>query len=131
MSNNNDKKVHYDYIKAMGKFTIACNLIIFSDAEIELLEKYGYWFEALTNGELSPFNSEQKQFVEAARLNIPPKTDYEKVWVKYIKRRQIEAEAGTVLYTSPTPEDDKFYSRDMAINLRRKMFGDNREDYRG
>jgi uncharacterized protein YifE (UPF0438 family) len=124
---NDDKKTHFNYIEAKGKFTVACNHIIFSDIEIELLEKYGHWFEALTSGELSPFNPEQKQFVEAARLNIPPQTDYEKVWVKYIKRRQIESKAGSILYTSPMPEDDTFYSRDMAINLKRKMFG----DYRG
>lgn len=128
---NNDKKTHLDYIKAKGKFTIACNQIIFSDVEIELLEKYGHWFEALTSGTLLPFNPEQKQFVEVARQNTSPQTDYEKVWVKYIKRRQIEAKAGAILYTPPMPKDDTFYSRDMAINLKKTMFRVTRENHKG
>jgi hypothetical protein len=38
---NNTKQTHFDYIKAKGKFPIACNHIIFSEAEIELLLPFG------------------------------------------------------------------------------------------
>jgi uncharacterized protein YifE (UPF0438 family) len=128
MSDN--KKAHSDYMKAKGKFTVPCNHAIFSYEEMELLKKYGHWFEALTNGTLLPFNMEQEQFIEAARMKRNPETDYEKVWVNYIKRKAIEAKAGAVLYTTPMPKDDAFYSRDMVKNLKSTMFGVMKENHK-
>lgn len=130
MSDNN-KKTHFDYIKAKGKFTVACNHVIFSHEEIELLEKYGHWFEALTNGTLLPFNTWQEQFIEAVQTKKNLKTDYEKIWVKYLRRKEIEAKAGAALYTPPTLEDDPFYNRDMAKNLKSTMFKVMKQNHNG
>jgi uncharacterized protein YifE (UPF0438 family)/predicted GIY-YIG superfamily endonuclease len=116
------KKVHLTYIKKKGKFTPQCNLSTFTEQEIELLEEYGHWFNALCTGELEPFNEPQQQFVAMAKRDRQPKTDYEKVWHHYLKRLEIEAKAGDSLYTPPTLKDDTFYSRDMAKNMRKTMF---------
>lgn len=125
-----NKKTHLDYIKAKGKFTVACNHVIFSREEIELLEKFGHWFEALANGTLLPFNTEQEQFIEAAQMKRTPETDYEKVWFKYVKRKEIEAKAGAALYTTPELEGDTFYNRDMAKKLKGDMSKVMRENHK-
>jgi uncharacterized protein YifE (UPF0438 family) len=119
---NTEKNKHYEYIKAKVKFTVTCNHAIFSNEEIELLEKYGHWFKALTDGMLLPFNAEQEQFVAVAQMRRVPETLYEKIWFKYIKRKEIESKKGAILYTTPIPEDDKFYSRDMVKKLKSTMF---------
>ena len=127
---SDNKKTHNDYIKAKGKFNVACDHFIFSKEEIKLLEKYGHWFEALTNGTLSPLNTDQEQFIEVARMSRKPEKDYEKVWFKYIKRKEIESEHGPSLHKKPIVEDDTFYSRDMAKNLKRTMFKVIKENHR-
>jgi len=127
---NNQKQTHADYIKSKGKFTVDCNHVIFSSQEIELLETYGHWFEALTKGTLLPFNAKQQQFVEVARKQLAPTNDYERVWFKYLKRKEIEAKAGQVLHNTPIPNDDTFYNRDMAKDLKRSMFKMIKENHR-
>jgi uncharacterized protein YifE (UPF0438 family) len=127
---NNTEQTHHDYIKKMGKFPVACNHIIFRKEELELLEQYGYWFEALSNGTLSPLNLQQEQFIEVARMERKPQTEYEEVWFRYIMRKKIEAEKGSILYTTPLPSDDTFYSRDMAKNLKNEMFRLTQENHR-
>ena len=52
-----DKETHLHYIEKKGKFIVACSLAIFTPQEIAVLEQYGHWFEALTNGTLLPFRS--------------------------------------------------------------------------
>lgn len=127
---SNNKKTHFDYIEEKGKFTVACSHVIFSHEEIELLEKFGHWFEALANGTLLPFNTKQERFIEVAQMKRKPETDYEKVWFKYVKRKQIEAKAGSALYKTPVLDGDTFYNRDMAKNLRKTMFKVMKEGHR-
>ena len=117
-----DKEAHLRYIEQKGKYTVACNHIIFTREEIEVLEHYGHWFEALINGTLSPFNTEQEHFIEVAQGTKDPQTPYEEIWRRYLKRKDIEKKAGTALYTRPLPADDTFYSRDMVQQLKNTMF---------
>lgn len=127
---NNEEKKHHEYIKAKGKFTVACNHLIFSNEEIKLLEKYGHWFDGLTKGKLLPFNAEQEQFVEVAQMKRNPEAFYEKIWFKYIKRKEIESNKGAILYTTPLPKDDTFYSRDMVKELKNTMFKVMKENHK-
>ncbi|MBC9911403.1 DUF413 domain-containing protein [Chitinophaga varians] len=127
---NNEAKKHHEYIRVKGKFTLACNPVIFSNEEIDLLEKYGYWFEALTEGVLLPFSVEQEQFVEMAQMRKKPETRYEKLWFKYLKRKEIELKKGAVLYTSPLLKEDTFYNRNMVSTLRNTMFITMKESHR-
>ena len=45
------KQEHLDLIASKGRFVIYCSITVFATEEIELLEKYGHWFNALTSGE--------------------------------------------------------------------------------
>ena len=123
------KKDHLPYLNK-GKFKIECNKIIFTAEEIDLIEKYGHQFTALTNGSLMPFNVEQEQFVQVARNLRKTTTDHENVWRKYLKRKEIEAKHGNKLYLSPKPEQDSFYSRDMVKNVKSMMFKVTKENHK-
>ena len=76
----------------------------------------------LTNGDLLPFNDSQKHFIKVAKKETKPETDYEKLWFKYLRRKEIEQKYGNSLYDKPVLEEDTFLNRDMAKNLRSTMF---------
>jgi uncharacterized protein YifE (UPF0438 family) len=59
---------------------------------------------------LPPFNAEQKQFVEVFGNLREPTTDYEKVWRKYLKRKEIDAKSENQFYTGPELIQDSFSS---------------------
>ena len=56
------QKEHLDYLRKKGPFPLNCSCEIFTNEQIELLKKYGYWFKALTEGELEPYTNDQKHF---------------------------------------------------------------------
>jgi uncharacterized protein YifE (UPF0438 family) len=118
---NDEKSLHLSYIKDRPKFKIRCNRSIFSEEEIEILEYYGHWFEALTSGELKPISERQKFFVEVGHDKRDPFSPEEKAWFKYLKRVAIEKEKGDKLYIKHYLPDDPFYSRVGAKHLRKGM----------
>lgn len=58
------------------------------DAERGLLSRYGRWMEALSAGAIRPLTPEQEQFVRAARGEAEPRTEFERVWSKYVQKRK-------------------------------------------
>ena len=60
-------------------FHIQCNKSIFTDEEIEILEKYGKQFQGFTTGERPPKTQGHDKFIEAARGKREPETIYEMV----------------------------------------------------
>lgn len=58
------------------------------DAERKLLSKYGRWMEALSAGKIRPLTPEQDQFVRVAHGEGPPRTEFERVWMKCVRARQ-------------------------------------------
>lgn len=117
----NTKEAHVKLISPKGKFKMDCSLAIFSNEEIEILEKYGHWFKALISGELAPYTEKQKLFIEAAKGERQPISVEEKTWFKYTKRKEIEEKHGLVLNSRPELETDPFYSREGAKHLRRSQ----------
>jgi uncharacterized protein YifE (UPF0438 family) len=115
---------HQNYIKAKGTFTIDCNRCIFSKEETEILEKWGHWFQALADGELDPLNEDQDHFVQVARMEAQPVTEFEHAWFKYTNRKRIEAKNPERFekkdYHAAT---DPFYSREQAKQMKRRQFG--------
>lgn len=104
--------LHHQYIRQKGPFRIECSRAIFSNEEIELLEKYGHWFAALIDGILEPFTDEQKAFIDVFKNNEKPFTPEQVAWFKYIKRLELEhkhPEKFKLDYTSDT--EDPFFSR--------------------
>ncbi|MHC1777560.1 MAG: DUF413 domain-containing protein [Lentimicrobium sp.] len=118
------KHEHLQYLHEKGKFTVDCNHIIFSTEDIEILEKYGHWFMALTKGELDPISDLQKEFILVAKGERSPFTIEEFAWFKYLGRKAVEAKSGNKLYEHPHLQEDTFYSRDMAKKLKKMMCGE-------
>jgi uncharacterized protein YifE (UPF0438 family) len=58
----------------------------FSIKEAGLLEKHGSLFLALTNGDISPANDDDKKFLEIINDVGDTDNDAFKIWVKYLKK---------------------------------------------
>lgn len=116
------KLIHLEYLSSHGPFHIDCSLGIFNFEEIEILEKYGHWFQALHEGILLPFTSKQERFIRVANGKEHPFSIEEWAWLKYINRKNIETRYGERLNAIYVSEDDTFYSRGMAKQLKKTMF---------
>ncbi|MCU0358783.1 MAG: DUF413 domain-containing protein [Cyclobacteriaceae bacterium] len=112
---------HKQLISEKGPFIIDCNLKIFTDEEIQILKKYGHWFHALTHGDLNPFTLAQARFIKVAQNEETPVTVEEKAWFKYLGRKRIEADLGDRLHVHYEIDQDSFYNRDQAKQLRSTM----------
>ncbi|MGD1845073.1 MAG: DUF413 domain-containing protein [Salibacteraceae bacterium] len=121
---------HKALLRSKGPFKIDCNTIIFSDTELALLKRYGHWFEALSNGQLTPITEQQTRFVQVAQGELPPFSLEEGAWFKYLGRKRIEKEKGAVLYQTPRLDEDPFYSREGAKHLRKQQFKTIRQTHR-
>lgn len=99
--------------KRRDNFEINCSREIFSEEEIDILERYGIQFERLINGDRTPDTDAQRRFIEVARGHYQPETIYEKTWVKYNARLAWEADP----------------MNKTAMGKRRKMY-DDREDWK-
>ena len=58
----------------------------FTIKESELIELYGCAFNELDLEQREPLTEEEQLFVEVCRGLREPKTDFERVWIKYISR---------------------------------------------
>lgn len=87
------KEEHLQLIRARGNFIVDCSHEIFSTEELEILQRYGYWFEALETGKLEPFTERQSRFSEIVKGNELPLPLEERAWFKYRRRKKIERES--------------------------------------
>lgn len=119
------KQEHYKYINKgkSEKFNLKCNKVIFSVEEINLIEKLGFWFEALTNGVIEPITEKQERFIAVIKGEKKIFSPEEQAWFKYIKRLEIEKKKGNKLYQIPQLESDSFYNRDQAKQMKKTMYG--------
>ena len=99
-----DEEIHKDYIKSKGLYPFNVSTDYFKDEEIQLIEKFGYWFEALCSGKLPVINYKQKRFkhiynkIYAVIDEYPPQntiwwkklTKKQKVWVRYVRFLETE-----------------------------------------
>ena len=65
---------------------------LFTEREIELLKTYGSWLAALMKGVISPESPAQRRFIEVCDGTKQPESEFEKVWVHYIRRKLWESE---------------------------------------
>jgi hypothetical protein len=61
------KQKHLFYIQNRQPFKLKCKTVTFSNDQIEILEKYGHWFQALTEGEIEPITELQHEFIKVAK----------------------------------------------------------------
>ena len=92
---------------------IRCSREVFSEDEIEMIERYGVAFHQLAEGERAPRTDGQRRFVDAANGVREPETKYEKTWSRYMQRVAWEND----------PENRA------AMGPRRKFF-DDRDDWK-
>jgi uncharacterized protein len=114
---------HSQYIKDHPNFVVDCSNAIFSLEQLDLLRKYGHWFRALTDGTMKPVTPQQENFIEAAQMNKPPISLEEKTWVTYLTRKKMESdpEQAQKLRLNYQYEQDTFYNRDMAKQMKKMM----------
>ena len=72
------------------KFSISVNRGIFNQDEIEILQKFGCWFEDLMYGRVVPTTDAQKHFIDVCKGEAEPQTEYELTWWKYCRRLEWE-----------------------------------------
>ena len=99
-----------------------CNHGSFSTEEIEMLEKWGRWFNALTSGTLKPFTDTQKRFISVAEGKEDPFSLQEAAWWKYLYQIAHEARRRDGVTNQYYPQTDSFYNREMAKKLKSTMF---------
>ena len=120
---------HLKFIKEKGKFAVDCNHGSFSTEEIEMLETYGHWFNALTSGELEPCTDSQRRFVLVAAGNEEPFSLEEVAWWKYLDQTAYEARRRDGVIIQYHIQNDTFYNRDMAKKLKSTMFKTMRDNH--
>ena len=120
-----DSKDFRDHLYYLNKdsYPLKCSDAIFSNEEVELIHKTGYWMEAIANGNLDPITESQISFKSVADGTLLPTSPQERAWFKVQGRRKLEAEQGDKLNVQYMPEDDEFYSRDGYKKLHGAMYG--------
>jgi len=73
------------------KFIAKCSLEPFNDDEIEILEEYGSYMENLVLYKIEAQTDEEIHFMKVFLTNNAnnARTEYEKIWIKYIQRCKI------------------------------------------
>lgn len=110
-----EKERHLEYLKT--KFNVNCSREIFSLTEIELLENYGAWMEALYLCKINPITERQNDFIEQVETGNISVNEYAKVWFKYIMRIEIERKYGDRLKIRYEINDNDFYRREDYYKL--------------
>ena len=64
---------------------------VFSKDDITLLERYGYWLEALMDGRIQAITADQERFISVTREEHEAKSTYEVVWMRLMGRRDFES----------------------------------------
>ena len=93
------------------KTDFPCTGYAFSDEEIALLRKYGYWLMALENGWIMPFTEAQSHFVDCCAGKARSGTPYERLWLKYVN--SVRGEQFELAGREASDEDMRRYERDL------------------
>ena len=73
-------------------FHLECSGEIFSDEELDLLNRFGAWMQALHTGQIQPTTDKQNRFIEVMKGVAEPESDFEHVFAKLLMRREVESE---------------------------------------
>ncbi|MDD1796445.1 DUF413 domain-containing protein [Enterovibrio sp. ZSDZ42] len=75
-------ELHKELLKKKN-YVFKANVKGMSLTELSLVNNFGYWFEALSTGSISPLSELQRQFISVTKGKVSPKTEHEMAWVKY------------------------------------------------
>lgn len=109
-------------------FIPSCSPVVFSPDEWYDLKRYGCYMQALASGKLKARTSSQKRFVAVFREGKEPKSEYEKLWWRYLERRKWEQDPANREAMGPlrTLEDSPVGSRE---DFERLHSGDKKRIY--
>jgi len=95
-----------DHLKYLRRrpFAFRCATGIFPPEELQALEEYGNWLEALAAGTIKPVTAEQEHFLRVDREEAEPTTVCERAWLRLKGRREYEQEQEAAP-PPPPPED--------------------------
>jgi uncharacterized protein YifE (UPF0438 family) len=87
-------KIPEDHLSFLRQrpFLFGCSSTIFPLDEIQALEQFGNWLEALATGKIQPLTPEQEHFLCVDRDVAEPETLSERAWVRLKGRREFERE---------------------------------------
>jgi uncharacterized protein YifE (UPF0438 family) len=89
--------------KPAKPFEWGCSQSVFTEDEIDLLDRYGRIFQQLASGEREPRNEAQERFIACTRGQAEPRSDYEKAWRKYQLRIETESDPANRSMFGETP----------------------------
>ena len=107
-----EKQKHLKYLQSKGKYSFDCPKGFYSEEEQYALRKFGYWFEALTDGTLQAFTLEQENFILVAKGQRKPETLHEKAWFRCLGRMELKKQNPAAFNTDYSYIDDSFFSRE-------------------
>jgi len=96
-------KVPPDHLVFLQKrpFVFGCSTEIFPAEELDALEEYGNWLEALSTGAIQPVTSTQEHFLKVDREEVDPTSVCERAWIRLKGRREYEQEQNIPAPSSP------------------------------
>lgn len=119
----NTKQDHLSYIKN-NPLEFEFSFRGFSESEVDFIEKYGPWLEALRTGLLEPLTPKQHEVVDELNSKIPwqdCKTQAG-IWKKYLRSRILEKN-GHVMHAPPASlADNSFGTREEFKAMRKGQF---------
>jgi uncharacterized protein YifE (UPF0438 family) len=70
---------------------------VFSDEELALLRRYGWWLSSLAAGHIQPHTDSDRRFVDVCHGKAKAETLAERAWIKLMMRREYESESHQVI----------------------------------
>ena len=121
---------HKAFIKA-NPFEFAVSRHGFTEKEVQTIERLGNWFNALARKKIAATTEGQKRFVKEMNRREAPTMEHVTLWKRYLRREIEEKDVRSVLNAPPPEiEDDPFYSRKGAKELRKGQFKTITEQHR-
>jgi uncharacterized protein YifE (UPF0438 family) len=105
------------------EFTFAADPRLFTEAQYDLVRRWGHWYAALTEGRIQPLNDAHRAFLAAVKGGTPPDEPHAEAWWRYCKRLAIEAKDDGAMHSTHQFDTDTFYSREMVKKLKSTMRG--------
>ena len=97
---------------------------------MEIIEKYGNWFQALCDETLIPFTMMQERFIRVFKGEYKPVSIEEKAWIKYLSKKRNEEKPGEPKDNVYLPHENPFYTDAMYNQQHKIMFGVIRENHK-